>query len=657
MNPARAVAAAVPLLFLPLSCGCVGAPPAPQAPAAPVDVAPPPLPKPPDVSAVPDPPALVVSGRLAKPSASLVMVREWTKLPQPQSAEVTELVTGEAIGPLVDLDQPIDFAVAVAGTGPRIHDRTAVSAVLKDVERAKATLQDRYKLVPGDNGALLVQGLGRRAHHDTDEGGDDRADDERRACEIAPAYGAAPTRLVCAWGGKALSELAPWLTRSAPRATTTSDLHVDLRMQPLRATLSGAKRLIGSLLASTVGSRLGLSSARELVSSIGGDVVDFALDLDTASLDVQLSDPASIATATLRFSGRTSALARLATAHPDRSAVPPAAFWQLPGDADFAFFERGIDDAELARARDLALRVAGDRLAEDGLKEADRKPILEALGNLATSAPLAYASGLDEDAAIKAIAAERSRKEGSDAAALEEARLTSAEVLLGWRVMELDEPAARLAGAVNDLGSAWGRPAVVAAFHTKGRRAPALHPSPMPKGVTLPAGTLHYVFEYPFGEPRAGSAGNQKVAALPSKTLAIQLFIAPAGAHAWVGLGGGAVLVASKLGAATGTAPDNLAARAEIAPLKTATVGAAGFLTVRGFAGAAQLLAATFGDRTADLEGFDDLAQMPHKGEVPVWFSWTARPDEGGVAPFTTTLEIPRAAMEDIATAILRHGF
>ncbi len=653
MSLARASAAAVPLV-LTLSCG--GAPPATQAPAAPISVAPPSPPPSPDLSAVPAPPALVVSGRLAKPSASLALVRQWTNVPEPQSDEVTQLVTGEAIGPLVDLDQPIDFAVAVAGTGARIHDRTAVSAMLKDVERAKATLQERFKVVPGENGALLIQGLGHSARHDADEGADDRGDDERRACEIAPAYGPAPTRLVCAWGAKALFDLAPWLTRTASRAATTSDLHVELRMQPLRPTLTSAKRLIGTVLASVLGSRLGLSSARELVSSVGGDVVDFALDLDTATLDVRASEPASTAIATLRFSGRTSALARLATAHPERSSAPPEVFWQLPGDADVAFFERGIDDVELARGRDLGLRIAGDRLAEDGLKEADREAILAALGRLTTSVPTAYASGLDGDAVAKAIAAERSRKDGSDSAAAEEASRASTEALLGWRVVELDESSVRLAGAVRDLAGAWAKPAVAAAFHAKGRPAPSLRPLPLPKGVTLAAGTLHYMLEWPFGGPRATPAAKPMVATTPGKAVAVHLFIAPEGARTWVALGGGEGLVASKLAASMAAAPDSLGTRAEMAPRKAAIVGAAGFLTVRGLSEAAELLAATFGDQAGELEGFDVLGQMPHRGMAPVWFSWTAAPD-AGAASVTATLDIPRAAMEDVATAIMRHGF
>ncbi|MDP9001167.1 MAG: hypothetical protein M3O46_13785, partial [Myxococcota bacterium] len=370
------------LVTIALSCGYAGAPPSPQAPATRIPPATPVLPPTPDVSAVSEPAALVVSGRLFKPGPSLSIVQAWLKLPTPHSEDVTELVMGEAAGPLVDLDQPIDFAVAVVGRGSRTRDTSCVSAALEYAEHAKATLSERYKLVPGEGGAQLLQAQERATGDDADD------DNARRACEIAPAYGATPVRLVCCSNAKALSELGPWLTRTATRTAMVSDvdLRIDLRMQPIHPILSGQKRLMATILGSVLGARLDLSSARLLASSVLGDVVDFALDLDSASVDVKLGPSIATATAVLRLSGRTSALARLATAHPERSAPIPEAFWRLPADADLAFFDRGIDDAELERGRGLVLRALGDQLAEFGVNDADRNAIADAVGKLAPSA-------------------------------------------------------------------------------------------------------------------------------------------------------------------------------------------------------------------------------------------------------------------------------
>ncbi|HEX3345062.1 MAG TPA: hypothetical protein VHS09_10850, partial [Polyangiaceae bacterium] len=410
------------------SAGCGESTPPPQAPAI-AKPAPPPPPAPPaDLSAVPEPATLVVSARFGKLAASLATVHGWTKLPMPQSEPVTEAITSEAIGPVVDLDQPIDVAVAVTGSGARMKDLTAISAAVKDPDRVKASLAERYKLVPGDNGVLLIQGLGKPAREGADDDADDdgkRSGDDReasRVCELAPAFGAAPVRLVCGFSPKALAELGPWLTRTATRGPATGDLHVDVRMKPLQATIADQKRLIGMILGSVLGGRLGLSSLRDLAAALGGDLADFAGDLDGLSADVTLGDAGVQLSAALKLPGTTSALARVATGHPERSGPAPAAFWQLPGDADVALFNRGVDEAQLARGRDLVLDAVGGALGESGVKDADRKAIVDALGKLVSPAAMVYASGIDVDAVRKALATDRGLSVQSEQTEKDEAK-------------------------------------------------------------------------------------------------------------------------------------------------------------------------------------------------------------------------------------------
>jgi hypothetical protein len=587
----------------------------------------------------------------------------------PQSDELAALVLGEAIGPLVDPDRPIDFAVSVTGAGSsHSRSRIALSVALKDVDRAKATLSERYKLVPGDNGSLVIQEAGhvsRSNEDDEDSTGEeedsepgtqhgDRGEGNHHPCEFAPAYGVSTTRLVCGWSTRALSELAPWLTRSATRITTSSDLHVDLRMGPLHAMIASQKRVLGSVLAAALGGRLELAGARQLIAGAIADTIDFSLDLDHASLDVQLGDRSASATLALTLSRTTSALARLAAAHPERSAPAPAAFWQLPGDADFAFFERGIDEAELARARALLLHAADEALADDGLKDADRKPILEALGRLTSPAPMVYASGLDVEAARKAVATERSRADLTDPAAFDEAETRSAEALLGWRVMAWEEPAARWTGALKDLAAALGRPAVLAAYRASGKDSPppALRPAPMPKGVTLPAAAIHHVLElHPFhsSRPQPGGGAAKPKSVTQGKPVAIHLIVVPDGTRTWLGVGAGDV-VASKLALAMGLPGDKLDSRAELAPLKSASVGAAGFVSLRAFPEGAW-------HRSPMLRGkaLDEMVQLPRAGAVPVTLSLTANSERPGQV--TASLEVPRGVFEDIATALTIHGF
>ncbi|HEY8041041.1 MAG TPA: hypothetical protein VIF15_14645 [Polyangiaceae bacterium] len=656
-------------LFI-VTAGCGGTPP-PQAPTAAKPAATVPPPPPPDLSAVPDPQTLVVSGRVARLGASLTTVHGWSKLPMPQSEQVTEIITSEAVGPIVDLDQPIDFAVAVVGSGARMKDLTAVSAAVKDPEKVKATLAERYKLFPGDNGALLIQGLGRPVHRDDadDEdddkgksGGDDP--DAARTCELAPAYGAAPVRLVCGWNARALAELGPWLTRTATRAGAGADLHVDVRMAPLKPTIAEQKRLLGMILGSVLGGRLGLSSARDLAAGVGGDLADFATDLDSMALDVQMGDAGAQATATLKLSGATSALGRVATGHPERSGPAPAAFWQLPGDADVALFERGIDEAELAKARDLLLQAVSGALSDVGLKDADRKPIVDAFGKVSSSAALVYGSGVDAAEVRKALAAGRALGDKGDPAQRAEAKRETVEALIGWRVIELDEPSAKLAGALKELSAALGKPGVAAAYHAKSKELvpPSFHVAAVPKAAALPAGAQHYVLELHLTDrrpapPRSGPIRGTPANAAPAgKPLLVHVFVVPDGQRTWVGAGGDEAIVAAKLAASLGAGGDKLAARPELASLKNGSVGAGGFVTARGLPEAAQQMALLFSGSTwGATETFDEAAQLPHQGLVPVVFSVTAQ--QGATPPpVVATVLVPTGAIEDVVTAILRRG-
>jgi hypothetical protein len=645
--------------------GCGESAPPPQTPAMAKPAAPPPPPAPADLSPVPEPATLVVTARFAKLSASLATAHGWTKLPMPQSEQITELLTSEAVGPVVDLDQPIDFAVAVTGSGAKMKDLTAVSAAVKDPEKVKTMLAERYKLVPGDNGVLLIQGLGKPTRPTADEDSDGTPDpvdgETARTCELAPAFGDAPVRLVCAVSPKALGELGPWLTRTATRATGTSDLHVEVRMKPLQPTINDQKRLIGMILGSVLGGRLGLSGLRDLAVALGGDLADFAGDLDGASADVTLGDAGVQLSAALKLSGSTSALARFATSHPERSGPAPAAFWQLPGDADVAMFERGVDEAQLARGRDLVLEAIGGALGESGVKDADRKAVVDALAKLVSPSAMVYGSGIDVDAVHKALATEKGLTVQSEPAEKEEAKRQTIEAFLGWRVIELDEPSTGMASGLRELAAAIGRPSIGAAYRDKLKDAvpPALRSQPVQRSAGLPAGAQHYVLELHTLErkapppPRPGKPPPAAKKPLgPLKPLLVHLFLVPDGHRTWLAVGGDEAVIASRLAMTLGSGGDKLAAHATLAPLKDASVGAGGFLTARGLPEAAEQGPLVFTGATwVAKEAFEEAAQMPHQGLTPILFSWTAQ--AGGA---TARVSLPKDAIEDAVATILRRG-
>jgi len=404
--------------------------------------------------------------------------------------------------------------------------------------------------------------------------------------------------------------------------------------------------------------RAGAAGERELIQAIGAAPIDFATDLDTATLDVALSDPGAAATLTLRLSGTTSVVGRLATANADRNGPPPAPFWHMPGDADVAVFDRGIDAAALARGRDLVLKVVADKLADDGVKDADRHALVDALGALVSSAPMVYASGIDADALRKALAAEKALPDAASVADRRAANRAAAQAVLGWRILEIDEPAATRVDAMKAIAAALARPSVFAAYHAKpGARAVAMRSAAVPKGAALPKGTEHFAIEVPL--PDVDGAPVKGAPAGSPKPLAIDVFVVPDGARSWIGVGGDGALIGAKLAAAVAGSGDILGARPELASMKDAVVGAGGFLTARGLSeigmeiGAFDGEGGTGGHTAAML--FDSSGQLPHQGTTPVPFSLTA----SSAAPGTVvaSLQVPRGTIDDIVATVIKHGF
>jgi hypothetical protein len=643
---------------------CGAAPAAPQAPASSgVPLASVALPPPPDLSPVAAPPGLIVTGTLSKPGASLATVHGWTSLPMPQSDQVTELLAGEGLGAILDLDRPIDFAVAVAGSGSQMSALIAVAGGVRDLEAAKAALAEHHKLVPAANGAILIKSVSRHPHASgpdaPDQDAKDDDDDDAHTCELAPAYGAAATRLACAWDPASLMALGPWLTRGATRTSSMNDAHVDLRMAPLKAAIVEERRLFSMLLGTVLGGHIGLSGARDLAQAVGSDLADFGMDVDTLSLDVAMADPGGAATVTLKLGGNASTLGRLATANADRNGPPPAAFWQMPGDSDFVVFDRGIDANELARGRDLVLKALADKLADDGVKDGDRHAIVDALAKIVTSAPTVYASGVDVEAARKALAAEKALPESADLGERRDVGHAAAQALFGWRVAEVDEPAATRIDAVKAITAAWSRPAVLAAYHSKpGARVLAIRSAPLPKGSPLPKDTQRFSIDVPLPDPFTAEPPKGKAKSVgPSKPLSVDVFIVPDGARSWIGVGGDPALVTAKLVASVAGTGDALRGKAELAPMKDAVLGAGGFFTARGMPELAAQVSALGGD-SAGLGGadlFDGTPQLPHQGTTPIPFSLTAPAATPGTA--VATLQVARGTIDDVLITMMKHGF
>jgi hypothetical protein len=629
-----------------------------------------------DTSAAPEPASLVVVARVASVGKALRTLHGWSQLPMPKEDSVTELLMSEAVGPLVDLDKSIDIAVSVVGKGDDMKPLVAFSAALTDLGKAEEALQGHFKLTPDAGGTLHVDGLGRDAKDGDDDDDDDKKpkgdkpkDDENaqhRHCELAPAAGDAPARLVCGISLASIHALGPWLTRTLPRTAPSSDLSIDVRMAALKSTLNEKKSIIRAGLEGALPIRgAGLSG---IVSASVADLVDLAVDLDTAHVGIALGDDSALATLGVKVGGTTSTFAHVLTGHPERTDVPPAAFWQLPGDADAALFTRGIDPNDIDGPRDAIVDAIVKALSLSNASAADTKALADALRKLITGNPTVFASGIDLNGVRRALADQRKIDRGGYYAAVTperlDARRTAAEALIGWRVLGVDADAKGFTSAARDLVAAWGRPAIAKALRTAHKEGPlpSIKIAAAPKGGSLPAGTLHLAIEtYPFVASSHASDGDEKKTkpAPPAKPLVMHLLIVPEGGRTWITMAATEQLAVDKAASVLSGAPDDkkLAKRAGLEALRTAKIGGGGFATQIGWRDS-KFASDALGSRFYGAADFyDGMASEPHQGATPLIYTTTAEAGTGGGAGATSTLLFPKAAIEDfVASFIQRAG-
>jgi hypothetical protein len=611
---------------------------------------------------VPQPPELVFFGRIAKPSEVLKVVGGWTRLPMPGSEVVAEMLTGDRTGKLIDLDQPVDLVVATDSTKHAFSQNWAVAAAVLSLEDAKTALSVHYKLVPGDNGAIVISGLG-----GADSDGDD--DGHPHACSLAPAVGPGPgpgpARLVCGSSDGALRALLPFLTRTSPRRTIASDVHLEMHSEPVRGFIGLGRTMMPGMLSSALGvHRQSDPAAADVIDGLTAEVADFGTDLDGLTIDAKLEDTSARLETKASFKTATSLTTRMLTAHADRVDLPPATFWHLPADSDLAFFNRGMDTKDLERPRDMLLKVLGHALEKEGLADSDRTAISDALSHLFTSsAPAVFAKGVDFAATQLALDSIDAAK---DDAAKDTAMRAAVADAVGWWLLGIDESPARVQGALKEMASVWNRPAVAKLMKAdaKGSKPPILKMVATSGALKLPKDTTHLeltVFPEASSGPGGPGTAPKKGAkpAPPEKPFNLHVFAVPDAGHVWVAIGANEALMASKVRASMAGAPptDTLASRAGLEPLKDARVSSGGFVTLRSvFTGMPDAVPGAQGHRAkrvyAALQGFAD------QGSTPIFTTVTsaAPAADAAAGSVSSSIQLPKPAIEGIVRFIMAGG-
>ncbi len=672
-----------------VSTACGGSPP-PEAPSPAVPTSKPAVATAADTSEVPEPKTLLLFTRINKPSDALKMVGAWTSLPMPAGDEAAELITGKPVGRAIDLDKPIDFALASDPKGRGVKPLYAVSVAVKSADEAQSVLSEHFKVSAGGGGVIKLEEKKTRGGP-TAEPADDEEDGSGpdRRCQLTPSAGEAKMRLICAGSDAALRELAPYLARTATRRAYPSDIHAEGRIDPLKPMVSSGKQMVPMMVRSLLGGGGGKnnSAIADVVNAVVGDGIDFALDLDKLSFDAKLEDKGASAVFTTSFKDTASLTSRIVTSHPERADVPPAAFWHLPGDSDATFFHRGVDASEVNHPRDLLLEALGHKFEVEGMPTADRKVLSDALTHylaLATS-PAVYGKGVDVAAVQKALAAVKSKKEASKDPATKDTKptQTDAEVkaieqLAGWALVGVEEPAAKVQAVAKEWATTFARPGVQKWLKDgsalDGLPPPTLKLQPVAAKLGLPKDTVQLELTVvhslgdassnmppaPMAAPPKNGATPPKPVAAPKKILArpikVHIYFVPDGTRTWIAFGLDETLVASKALAAMGTSPEagTLAKREGLDELRAAKVNSGGFVDVRGLAAGTAFEYVLDNPPSTFRDPFRGIAGSPQQGQTPIPFTFLSQAAAAPGRAMVVTAKVPRSAIQDIVLLAFR---
>ncbi len=632
-----------------------GSPPAPAPAAASPSVASAPKEPPVDVSPVPEPPGLVVLARVNKPDAIVSAVGSWTRLPLPSGADLVRSITDDAVADVVDLSQPVDAALSVGLSRRGVDPLPAFSVAVKSYDEAKTKLGEKHRLIARANGQFKVEGLGKKKNAvrpgvgRPDEDENDDEDEDGDGCVLAPAPQGA--RLVCG-PGAALDALVPYLSRTMPRQKWSSDVHVEIRPEPVRAPLQEMRASIPILARSLLGAQS--PAVRDLVDSSLGEVMDIVNDAQKLTVDAQVAETGIVANTRFEFQSAKSLFARVLTT--DRSDSPPPAFWHLPSDTDTAFFGRGTDPKLFDHPRELLANLMLEGADSAGVPDAERRAIKDLVVDrmlaLFMNGAGIYGKGFDQAAIEKASQSLKTLKP-DNRAGIEEGKRVLLEQVVGWHLYQVGEPVAKVGPILKDWSALWNRPAFAKWAQAKAEKGmlPRMRIAPMPAGVTLPKETVHLevtiprddITEMPSGSSGAKAAKPKKIARKP---VLFHLYAVPDGGATWLAFGLDGKLVAQKAAASLASAPDasTLGKASGMEALREGKVNGGGIATLRGVLVFAAL------DWRDERSPFSLLGGLPHKGNSPIVFTGRAEPASDGAKAGASAgqARISRAVIEDI---------
>lgn len=582
----------------------------------------------PDLSTVAAPAELIAVGRMSDPAAAIDTVANWAKFP----VDIRALVSKNEpdVGRLLVYDAPVEFAVALDTKGlgnfpqPFAVASIGLSSVEGTVEFAKRQGHSVRMLRPGTY--RITKG-------------------ESPVCAVAAAAGKAPARLVCGDRQEDVDALLAYATRGLPSENLgKSDLHIEVRGEPLRRRYGKELRQLKTMAAPFVMSELSLDSPRfdralaDAVHGLSDEILALVDDVDRIGIDATLDKKGGMADATIamKFKGKSSWTVQTMLDAQKRAKGAPEAFWKLPKDSEMATFGVGANAKRYEAIRKTLAELMDGALEKEKVPRNVRDQISDLLlETWTTEGDVVYAhSEVSAPAAASSGMRERIRSQ------------------LGWYVVGLEEKPAKYKAYLDRLVNLYNDAQLRQVLDKRLKVKPADLPkltSRAARGPGMPVGTTIYELNLPSAffdkmdpvPPMPPGAKPMKRA--PAAALSVVLVLMPDGDRSWLGLSADEKALMAQL-AAVKKGESTLAQRDGLGALKAAKGVSGGYLTLGNFV---RSVANGMKEAQLDADIGKAMAKMPNHGETPM-LMWTTVSD--GAAPDVVwTFRVPKAVVEDIA--------
>ncbi|MEI9949135.1 MAG: hypothetical protein WDO74_09175 [Pseudomonadota bacterium] len=605
--------------------GC-GAPAAPTTPSAAPLVSAVPIAKEEaaDLTPVAAPAELFALARFKKPQTAIETVAAWANFPY----KLHDVLPSELKGleSVVAWDAPLEAAAALdpLGEGKVPEPLAVVSLGLTSLDGALDFARSK-----GQSVRRLRAGVYRIG------------DSEDVSCAAGLAVGSAPARLVCGHRAHDVDALFNYATRGLPNEPLPNvDFQLELRLEPIKkkyqAELGSARLLAGFLLREVQVDNPRFDRAlSDVAYTLVDEATAFVHDLDKLRVDGALDSAKNLISLRfdLKFAGQKSWLVQAGAETLALVEPTPDLFWQMPADSTQASFGVGWKPGRL--------KPIGHTLAEllDGYLESEKVPL--GLRNQASkSVELLFEQNTKQV-----------RAQGELSELPSDPLLAAAYRVFGWQVAALDGDPKSLISLFDGLSATINSRDLARLFKTRLHLDVALLPKVSSHGVQVrgfkPAAKAYRLDisrelfqKYAKGQFKLELETKGKALA---KSVPLSLIVAFDGERTWVGVCPDEKAMIKRLESLKDPHAPVLRTREGLDALKSTPRAAGGFLTLARFAGQMGAL----GARAADAQKL--FTALPHHGETPVLFSY----DLSSSGPeITTTLTLPRAAVEDLGALV-----